>query len=243
MTGIILAAGKSKRMGLAHSKVLLPLNTRPILAWVIDLARKANLDPIIAVIAPDGNEIKEKFPNQNLQFVIQKEQKGTADAVRSCAHLLSSNDDVFILYGDTPLLKLTTIRQLIDTYHKTKTDVTLLTAIFENPFGYGRIVRNDKKEITSIIEEKDADDETRKIKEINVGVYIFRYARLQPILELLKPSPINGEYYLTTALTEIIKQGGKVSSVTTDTPSEMLGINTPDDWEKVQQIFQSRYNN
>lgn len=237
MTGIILAAGKSKRMALPHSKVLLPLNGRPVLAWIIDLAKKANFHPIIIVIAPNGKEIQDTFANQDLKFVIQKEQKGTADAVRSCSHLLNLNDDIFILYGDTPLLKSSTVRRLIGTYYKDDADVVLLTAIFDDPKGYGRIIRNNKNELIAIIEEKDADDNIRKIKEINVGVYIFRYVRLQPILENLKPSPFNGEYYLTSAITEIIKQGGKISSVTSDTPDEMLGINTLDDWEKVQKAF------
>jgi len=240
MTGIILAAGKSKRMGFPYSKVLLPLNGRPVLTWIIDLARQANLHPIIVVVAPNHQEIHEIFANQDLQFAVQKEQKGTADAVRSCSHLLNLTDDIFILYGDTPLLKLSTINQLIDTFSKKSADVVLLTAIFDEPKGYGRIVRDNNNDIIAIIEEKDANDNLRKIKEINVGVYIFRYARLKPILENLKPSPVNGEYYLTTALTEIINQGGKIRSVTTDTPNDMLGINTPEDWEKVKIAFRNK---
>ncbi len=237
MTGIILAAGKSKRMGLAHSKVLLPLNGRPVLQWIIDLARNANLSPILVVVGPQSQDIQEKFSSQNVQFIIQQEQKGTADAVMSCSDKLKLNDDILILYGDTPLLQQSTIKQLIDTYHKENADCVLLTAHFPNPFGYGRIVRNQNNDITAIIEEKDADDQIRKIKEINVGLYIFRYARLAPVLKTLKPSPVNGEYYLTTALTELINQGCKIKSVTTDNPDQMRGINTPEDWEKVQKVF------
>lgn len=237
MTGIILAAGKSKRMGLPHSKVLLLLNGRPVLAYIIDLARNANLNPIIIVVSPNGQDIQNSFADLDLQFVVQPEQKGTADAVMSCARYLNFNDDILILYGDTPLLQQTTIQQLINTYYQEKADCVLLTTFFQNPFGYGRIVRNEKSEITAIVEEKDADDEIRKIKEINVGLYIFRYAKLQPVLKNLLPSPINGEYYLTTAVTELIKQGGKIKSVTTANSNEMLGINTPEDWEKVQQVF------
>jgi bifunctional UDP-N-acetylglucosamine pyrophosphorylase/glucosamine-1-phosphate N-acetyltransferase len=238
MTGIILAAGKSKRMGLAHSKVLLPLSGRPVLQWIIDLARNANLSPIIVVVGPQSQDIQEKFSGQNIQFVIQKEQKGTADAVMSCMDKLNLNDDILILYGDTPLLQHSTITQLTDTYYKENADCVLLTAVFQNPYGYGRIVRNGKGDITAIIEEKDADDQTRKIKEINVGLYIFRYARLAPVLKTLKPSPVNGEYYLTAALTELINQGCKIKSVTTDNPDQMHGINTPEDWEKVKKVLE-----
>jgi bifunctional UDP-N-acetylglucosamine pyrophosphorylase/glucosamine-1-phosphate N-acetyltransferase len=237
MTGIILAAGKSKRMGLTHSKMLLPLQGRPVIGWVIDLAHKAKLNPIIVVISPDGTEIKEKCYKQDVRFVIQPEAKGTADAVRVCIPYLSDNDDIFILYGDVPCLKLSTVQQLIDNFYKEKVDVTLLTVHLDDPSAYGRIVRNEKKEIIAIIEYNDASVEIRKIKEINTGVYAFRYSKLKPILENLKPSPINNEYYLTTAISEIINQGGKVTSVMTETPDESYGINTPEDWEKVQKAF------
>jgi len=237
MTGIILAAGKSKRMGLAHSKVLLPLKGHPVIAWVIALARKANLNPIIVVISPNEAVIKEKFDNQDVRFVIQPEAKGTADAVHVCAPLLSDNDDILILYGDVPLLKLSTVKQLIDSFYKEQADASLLTARLEDPSAYGRIVRNTMNKIIGIIEYKDASEEVLRIKEINTGVYAFRYAKLKPVLETLKPSPINGEYYLTTALTEIIKRGGKVTSVITKTAEESFGINTPDDWNKVQKSF------
>jgi bifunctional N-acetylglucosamine-1-phosphate-uridyltransferase/glucosamine-1-phosphate-acetyltransferase GlmU-like protein len=235
MIGIILAAGKSKRMGLPYSKVLLTLNGRPVLSWVIDIAKKAKLNPVIVVVSPSGIEIQKQFSDNNIHFVIQSEAKGTADAVRVCDVLLSTNDDIFILYGDIPLLKITTVVNLIDIFYKEEADVALLTAIMDDPAAYGRIVRNEYNEIKAIIEYKDANQEIRRIKEINTGVYVFRYIKLKPILETLKPSPVNGEYYLTTAVTEIIKQGGKISSVITDTPDESFGINTPEDLEKVKQ--------
>jgi bifunctional N-acetylglucosamine-1-phosphate-uridyltransferase/glucosamine-1-phosphate-acetyltransferase GlmU-like protein len=237
MTGIILAAGKSKRMGHTHSKVLLPLNGRPVLSYLIDLAHKAELKPILIVISPLGKDIEQTFHNAGVQFVIQKEQKGTADAIRACDALLNPCDDIFILYGDTPLLALDTILTLKQIFVQEKADVALLTAYLQNPAGYGRIVRDQNGKIISIIEEKDADQQTKKIQEINVGVYVFRYAMLRPVLQKLLPSPVNGEYYLTSALTEIIKHNGKIASVTTDNPDSCFGINTPEDWQKVQQLF------
>ncbi len=242
MTGIILAAGKSKRMGLPHSKVLLPLNGRPVLAWIIELAQKAHLNPIIVVISPNHIELKEMFSNHNVYFVIQPEAKGTADAVKVCTPLLSPKDDIFVLYGDVPLLKLSTIKELIKVFYQEKADATILTAVLDDPTGYGRIVRNEEQKIIAIVEHKDADPEIQKIKEINTGVYAFRYAKLKPILDTLYPSPKDGEYYLTAALTEIIKQGGKINSVRTKTPEESLGINTPQEWERVKKLFNDRKN-
>lgn len=237
MTGIILAAGKSKRMGLTHSKVLLPLNGRPVLSYIIELVKKTHLHPILVVISPQGQDIQDTFAREDLQFVIQPEQKGTADAIRACTDALKNSDDIFVLYGDTPLLKSETILALKQVYLKENADVTLLTAYLQTPYGYGRIIRDENRKITAIIEENDANDEIKQIREINVGVYVFRYKTLKPILEKLMPNPLSGEYYLTTALTEIIKQGGKITSVTTQNPSDCLGINTPEDWVKVQQLF------
>ncbi|MEO0091285.1 MAG: NTP transferase domain-containing protein [candidate division WOR-3 bacterium] len=241
MTGIILAAGKSKRMGLSHSKVLLPLKGRPVLAWIIELAQKAHLNPIIVVISPNNLEIKDNFIQYGVQFVIQPEAKGTADAVRVCAPLLSDKDDILVLYGDVPLLKLATIKELIDAFYKENADATILTAVLDDPACYGRIVRDDNQKIIAIVEYKDAGPEIKKIKEINTGVYAFRFAKLKPILETLPASPKDGEYYLTSALTEIIKQGGKVNSVRTKTPEESFGINTPEEWERVKNLFNNQY--
>ncbi|MEO0084484.1 MAG: NTP transferase domain-containing protein [candidate division WOR-3 bacterium] len=239
MTGIILAAGKSKRMGLAHSKVLLPLNGRPLISWVVELAQQANLSPIIVVVSPNSNDIQKVFAGADIQFVVQKEQKGTADAVLSCAEKIAMNDDIFVLYGDTPLLTLSTIKQLIKTFYQETADAVLLTAELEKPSGYGRIVR-DGARIVAIIEDRDADEQIRKIKEINVGVYAFKYSKLYPILKTLKPSPINGEYYLTSAINELINQGGNVKSIVTDNPNEILGVNTPEDWELVKSLFHNQ---
>lgn len=243
MTGIILAAGKSKRMGLAHSKVLLPLNGEPVLSHIIRLAQKVGLKPILIVISARGQDIEQAFQNTDVHFVIQKEQKGTADAIRACQNRLDPADHIFVLYGDTPLLELHTLTAMKKIYVTQNADVALLTAYLQNPYGYGRIIRDQNGTIISIIEEKDADQQIKAIREINVGVYIFRYAMLKPIIENLLPSPSNGEYYLTSALAEIIRQRGKIVSITTDNPDCCLGINTPADWEKVQQIFNVKKHN
>ncbi|MCX8015569.1 MAG: bifunctional UDP-N-acetylglucosamine diphosphorylase/glucosamine-1-phosphate N-acetyltransferase GlmU, partial [candidate division WOR-3 bacterium] len=162
--------------------------------------------------------------------------------VLSCAEKIKINDDIFVLYGDTPLLTPATINQIIQTFYQENADVVLLTARLDRPDGYGRIIRNGA-DVVAIIEDRDADAETKKIQEINVGVYAFKYARLYPILKTLKPSPINGEYYLTSAVNEIINQGGKVKTITTKNPNEILGVNTPADWEMVKSIFYRSQNN
>ncbi|MCS7257797.1 MAG: NTP transferase domain-containing protein [candidate division WOR-3 bacterium] len=240
MTGIILAAGQSKRMGLAHSKVLLPINNRPILSYIIELAQNAGLTPILVVIAPHHQDIKETFKDYPVKFVIQPQARGTADAVRSCDSLLTPQDDILVLYGDTPLLRLSTVLHLKELYYKKKPDCVILTTFLDNPYGYGRILRNSTGEILAIIEEKDATDEIKRINEINVGVYAFKYGILKPILERITPNTNTGEYYLTNAVNELIKNQYKVLSVSAEDPHECLGINTPADYEFIKKILESQ---
>lgn len=240
MTGIILAAGKSKRMGLTHSKVLLPLDGRPVLSYLIELAKKLALDPILIVVSPQGVDIMQTFQDEKVQFVIQKEAKGTAHAIYSCDNYLQKDDEIFILYGDTPLLSLETLSALKEKFQTEKADVALLTTYLQNPTGYGRIVRDMNNKIIGLIEENEADEKTRAIKEINVGVYICRYQKLREYLEKLTPNPLNGEYYLTTAISNLIKDNGKVTSYQAQDPNCCLGINTPTDWALVQKLFRQR---
>ncbi|MEO0072036.1 MAG: NTP transferase domain-containing protein [candidate division WOR-3 bacterium] len=242
MTGIILAAGQSKRMGLAHSKVLLSINNRPVLSYIIELAQNAQLDPILVVVSPRHQDIQERFKNYPVKFVIQEIARGTADAVKCCDDHLKSSTDIIVLYGDTPLLKLNTILRLKQLYQEEKPDCIILTTFLTQPHGYGRILRNDSGELMGIIEESDASEEIKKITEINVGVYAFYYPTLKPILNAIKPNPRNGEYYLTSAVNELIKDHYKVISVSTEDPNECLGINTPADFERVKKLIETKDN-
>jgi bifunctional UDP-N-acetylglucosamine pyrophosphorylase/glucosamine-1-phosphate N-acetyltransferase len=239
MIGIILAAGKSRRMGLGYSKVLLALKGRPVLSYVIELAQKAGLEPIYIVVGPEHDEIVRAFQNYSVRFVVQKEARGTADAVKACKEFLKPQDVILVLYGDTPLLQASTIRKLQEIYCTNTPDCVLLTTFLDNPKNYGRILRDAEGNIKKIIEEVEASEEIKKINEINVGVYIFRYASLAPVLESLTPSPFNGEYYLTSAVNTLISTHHKVLAVSTENSYECLGINTPEDLEVVQKFFTS----
>jgi bifunctional UDP-N-acetylglucosamine pyrophosphorylase/glucosamine-1-phosphate N-acetyltransferase len=240
MTGIILAAGKSKRMNSHLPKVLLPLNGSPLLSYVLKTAQDSGLKRIIVVVGKGHDEVKKAFIHNSVEFVLQNRLLGTADAVRTCEKLLTEDEEILVFCGDTPLLTSHTITKLAKVYKQERADVTLLTAILDNPYGYGRIVRDGNNQIQAIVEEREASEEIKKIREINSGAYIFRWRRLAPILNQLKPSRVSGEYYLTDAIAALKQTGAKIASYTTPHSSEILGVNTPEEFDQVAKILVQR---
>jgi bifunctional UDP-N-acetylglucosamine pyrophosphorylase / glucosamine-1-phosphate N-acetyltransferase len=240
MTGIILAAGKSKRMNSDLPKVLLPLNGKPLLYYVLKATRDAGLKRILVVVGRSHDQVKKTFADSGVEFVLQNNLLGTADAVKTCTRVLAEDEKIMIFCGDTPLLSARTIKKLLEVHQQEQADATVLTTILENPFGYGRIVRDDKNRVLAIVEEKEASDEIKKIKEINSGAFAFNWKRLKPILEELKPSPHTGEYYLTDAIGALKATGAKIAAYIAPDSSEILGINTPEEYDRVAQILAQR---
>lgn len=240
MTGIILAAGKSQRMNSDLPKVLLPLAGKPLLFYVLKSVQDSGLKRIIIVVGRSHNQVKKAFANRQVEFVLQERLLGTADAVKTCTHLLSDDEEIVVFCGDTPLLTANTIKKLIEVHRQANADATVLTAILENPFGYGRIIRDTQNQVTAIVEENEASEEIKKIKEINSGVFVFRWQRLRPILEELKPSARTGEYYLTDAIIALKAVDAKVAAYCTPDSSEILGVNTKEEFEQVAKILMKR---
>ena len=240
MTGIILAAGRSKRMGAPIPKVLLPLKGRPVLEYVVNTCQAAGIKRIIAIIGHQRELVQRLFAGQALEFVVQPEQSGTAHAVLCCAGVVREDEDVVVLSGDVPLLTPITLRKLIRTLRRERADLVLLTAVVDNPRGYGRIVRDRTGGIRDIVEEKDANARQRAIREMNVGLYAFHWTRLLPILRRIRPSPITGEYYLTRAIPMLARRKGRIVSVTTRDGAEFMGINTPEELRQVERQLEQR---
>jgi bifunctional UDP-N-acetylglucosamine pyrophosphorylase/glucosamine-1-phosphate N-acetyltransferase len=220
-------------MGSETPKVLIPVEGRPLLGYVLDSVRGAGVDRILVVVGQGREEVMAEFNDQGLEFAVQAEQKGTADAVLSCRELMAGDDECVVVYGDVPMMRAQTIRRLVDARAKRGADVTVLTARFEDPFGYGRIVRGRGDVIEDIVEERDADDAVRRIREVNSGFYAFGWGRLLPVLERIEPSPVSGEYYLTDAVKGVRAEGGLVVAVRMADPVEMMGANTPEQLEQV----------
>ena len=162
---IILAAGQGTRMRSKLPKVLHKIGEKSMLQHVIDACSKLDTDRLAVVYGHGGELVQDAILDEHVKWVLQAEQKGTGHAVAQVANLINDDDQVVIAYGDVPLIKPETLKTLVDGLQDA--DLTVLTTILDNPLGYGRIVRNGNGQITKIVEEKDATDEQRKIKEIN----------------------------------------------------------------------------
>ncbi len=222
-------------MGSSTPKVLLPVAGRPLLGYVLDSVRSAGLDRVILVVGTGRDQVEKAYGDSGVEFAVQAEQRGTADAVLSCRGMISDEEECVVVYGDVPLMRSDTVRRLVDVRRERAADVAVLTARFDDPFGYGRIVRGEGDIIEDIVEERDADDETRDIQEVNSGFYAFQWGLLRPVLDRIEPSPVSGEYYLTDAVRGVRSEGGLVVAVLMDDPREMMGANTPEQLAEVSE--------
>jgi bifunctional UDP-N-acetylglucosamine pyrophosphorylase / glucosamine-1-phosphate N-acetyltransferase len=229
VTSIVLAAGKSKRMGAAVPKVLLPIEGRPLLSYVLESARAAGVNRTIVVVGTQKEQVMAAFGQWDVEFAEQAGQRGTADAVLACRSLLADDEECVVLCGDAPLIRPETIQRLVRTRQETGADVAVFTARLANPAGYGRVVRCGGDSIERIVEQRDATPAELAINEVNSGAYSFRWGRARPAMERIRPSHLSGEYYLTDIVREIRDEGGQAVAVLATDPDEMLGANTPDE--------------
>jgi bifunctional UDP-N-acetylglucosamine pyrophosphorylase/glucosamine-1-phosphate N-acetyltransferase len=172
--------------------------------------------------------------------VIQREKKGTAHAVMQAEKLLKSfNGNVLILSGDVPLVTTETLRGLMAIHLRDYATATIMTAMVDNPTNYGRILRQ-QNQVVRIVEEPDADDHTKKIREINTGTYCFRNRDLREALKLVRPNPIKKEYYLTDVFSILNARSAKIIPVLVKDPDELMGVNRRHELEKANKIMQKR---
>ena len=217
ISAIILAAGKGERMKTNIPKCAFPILKKPMINYIVDTLKKTKVDNRIIVVGHKKEVFMELLPNET--FVTQENQLGTADAVKSALDKIDNNISI-VLPGDTPLISSTLINKLIDIQIKENNDMTLCTMMLDNPFGYGRIIRTNKK-ITQIVEEKDATDEIKQIKEVNTGIMVFNNEFLKKAIKKIKNDNAKGEYYLT----DIVNFAKNISNYLLDDPNMMLGIN------------------
>jgi bifunctional UDP-N-acetylglucosamine pyrophosphorylase/glucosamine-1-phosphate N-acetyltransferase len=225
---VILAAGKGTRMKSDLVKVLHPLLGLPMLSYSIELSlRGIKAEKTIVVVGYQADRIQEVFKGIPIEFALQKEQLGTGHAVlQAIPSLQAFSGSVLILCGDVPLVKVETLRSFIDMYRENECTLSVLTAVVEKPFGYGRILRNPEGWLERIVEEKDATEEERLIREINTGIYCVKAPFLKEGLKDIGKENAQGEYYLTD-LVEIAKKNGlRCSAHIVVDPMEVMGINT-----------------
>jgi len=226
---VIMAAGKGTRLKSRRPKVLHEIGGKPLLAHVITAASKivAAAD-IFVIVGHEADRVKAAVAQSGVNFVLQAEQLGTGHAIQCAREAIVGYDDVLVLSGDVPLLRAETIEMLLE-YHRVDSAMTILTALPENPFGYGRVVRGDSEnalEVEAIVEQKSLNDKQLGIREINTGIYVFRTKPLITHLRWLISNDENGEYYLTDMARILVREGELVTAVEAPDPHEVLGANT-----------------
>ena len=238
---LILAAGKGTRMKSDMPKVIHKVNGIPMITKIIDTLSGLNPEENILILGHKKEEVL-KVVGENCDYVLQTEQLGTGHAVIQAKEKLKGYDgDVMILCGDTPLLRESTLKSLYE-YHKESGAVTtILTSIYENPFGYGRIVKEDGL-VKAIVEEKEASEEIKKIKEINAGVYCFNSKELFKALDKIDNNNEKGEYYLTDVIGIQVSENKKVQSFILEDKMEILGVNSKVELAQAGKVLRDRKN-
>jgi bifunctional UDP-N-acetylglucosamine pyrophosphorylase/glucosamine-1-phosphate N-acetyltransferase len=238
---IILAAGKGTRMKSDLVKVLHPLLGVPMVGYPIDLSLNGiNSGKTIVVVGYQGEKIRAHFPDSRLIFVDQGDPLGTGHAVLCTAdHLKGFKGTVLILCADVPLLKRDTVKKCIDAHESNGSTITVMTAILEDPAGYGRIVRMDGGLVGKIVEEGDTSPPEMAIKEVNAGIYCIDSPFLFEALGQVRTDNAQGEYYLTDIAAIANEQGKRVYGFTVEDPTEVMGINTRVDLAKADEILRN----
>ncbi|MCL6610438.1 MAG: bifunctional UDP-N-acetylglucosamine diphosphorylase/glucosamine-1-phosphate N-acetyltransferase GlmU [Peptococcaceae bacterium] len=225
LAAVILAAGKGTRMKSDLPKVLHKVCGVPMVCHVLKAARESGADRIV-LVAGFGGELVEREVKGMAEVVFQHEQLGTAHALLQAARPLRDfNGDILVLCGDTPLVSADTLKRLVSAHRAGGASATVLTAVLENPAGYGRVIRDGRGKVTGIVEQKDAAPEELSIREINTGIYCFKSEGLFDALAVLKPDNVQGEYYLPDIIGLYAGEGRTVAAVSGADPGEIMGVN------------------
>ncbi len=242
MMAIVMAAGKGTRMKSKNSKLVQKIYGKEIVKRAVENAQKAGVHNIVAVVGYMKEEVMGVL-GDTVKYAVQEEMLGTGHAVMQAAkYLEGKKGKVLVLNGDVPILRPETLNKLLNKSIENKECATLLTAIYDNPTGYGRIVRDEGGNIQAIVEEKDTTDEQKEIKEINAGIYCFDIEALLEALKEIKPNNAQGEYYLTDVIKIMNSKGLKTGAVIVEDNTEILGVNDRVQLELLTKVLQMRIN-
>lgn len=238
---IILAAGKGTRMKNPLPKVLIPIAGKSALEYVLDVAEKLNPARTVAVVGHQADRIRKKFSNRDIEFVLQEEQLGTGHAAyRTEKALINFKGNILVLCGDMPLIKAESLRRLLDQHTKVAAKCTVLTLKSKGNNDFGRIIRDEKGSILKIVEFQDVADEEKNIDEFNSGIYCFDKDLFFKALPSIGNDNVQKEYYLTDTLEYSVKSGYPVASVKIEDADEIIGINSPGDLKRVEQLLETK---
>ncbi|HJT21725.1 MAG TPA: bifunctional UDP-N-acetylglucosamine diphosphorylase/glucosamine-1-phosphate N-acetyltransferase GlmU [Nitrospira sp.] len=247
---VVMAAGLGKRMRSKQAKVLHRVAGRAMVLYSVELGLRVAGHRVAVVVGHQGDRVRETIESAaadrnghgTVSIVEQREQLGTGHAVLQSRPVFSAAQSAptryLILNGDTPLLRESTVRTLLHTHEEHAATVTILTAVLDDAGGYGRVVRQSNGGgVARIVEDRDASEEEKTIREINVGTYVVDGEFLFAALERIDPSNVQGEYYLTDIVQMAVAEGRRVSAVVLDDPDEGLGVNTRQQLAEAEQVI------
>ena len=235
----ILAAGKGTRMRSAHPKVLQPLAGATLVDWVLQSCEPLAPQRQLLVVGHQAERVQQhvQHRHQQVEFALQQPQRGTGHSVQQLLEPLEGfTGTLLVLNGDVPLLRSTTLHQLVQQHHQSGSAVTVLTASLENPKGYGRVFCDDQQRVSAIVEDQDCTDEQRRNKLINAGVYCFHWPSLAAVLPQLKADNQQGELYLTDAVGLL----NPATQLTVEDATEISGVNDRGQLAACEQVVQQR---
>ena len=233
---VVLAAGKGTRMKSSLPKVLHPIGGKPMVQHIVDTVKKLGASNIHVVYGHGREQLQNQLSHNNLSWCLQDQQLGTGHAVQQAAPLIQDDENVLILVGDAPLIKESTLRQLLAV--KKDADLALLTVNLEDPTGMGRIIRQGEQ-VTAIVEHKDASDQQRLIKETNTGMMIMGGSDLKRWLSALNNNNAQGEFYLTDVIEMAAKEGKSIHASQPSRAIEVEGINNRVQLASIERAYQA----
>lgn len=238
---IILAAGQGTRMKSSTSKVLHEIFHKPLVYYPIEAARYAGAQEVCLVVGHKSEEVMKTF-GDTVKYALQAERLGTGHAVMQAMDFIGDDGEILVLYGDTPLITAQTIEKMLAFHRKKKNAVTVLSALVDDPTGYGRIVRDESKHFVKIVEQKDATDEEKRITEINGGMYVFEAKHLKSALSKITNNNKQQEYYLTDTIEILLHEGYNVDAIAIMNPDDILGVNSREQLAQATAIMKQRIN-
>lgn len=240
LKAVILAAGKGTRMKSDLPKVVHTIEGKCLVDYAIEAARGAGAEDICLVVGYKYEIVRETILHKDVRFVLQEQQLGTGHAVRCAKDFLGDEGQTLILFGDAPLITAETLRRLQKYHVENGNTVTVLSAMMEDPAGYGRIIRDADGNFVKSVEHKDATEAELTSHEVNSGMYIFETGELKEALEKIQPNNAQGEYYLPDTLTIIKEKGLKVDAFALDDPEDITGVNDQEQLRAAGMVIRRR---
>lgn len=240
LRAVILAAGKGTRMKSDLPKVAHTIEGKCLVDYAIEAAMGAGATDICLVLGYKHEVVRSLIAHKDVKYVLQEEQLGTGHAVKCAKDFLGEEGQTLILFGDTPLITAETLKRLKE-YHRQKGNaVTVLSAMIDDPTGYGRIIRDESGNFVKSVEHKDANETELMSHEINSGMYIFETRELKEALDKIQPNNAQGEYYLPDTLTIIKEKGLAVDAFALESPEDITGVNDQEQLKAAAEVIRRR---